>query len=162
MGEELDLKDLVTQALQELYNSFNGKIFNKISSVSEHPLLRETFYQVDNPVEEKVNCEQIFASYIREFFNQTNKQYFLFLVKFVSLFRECINHYRHSSDPNFEFTQINSADGVPDLCNEFITEFMENNDNFGLDTTEVIEIIQHFCNWLYENKFTTSRLTLLS
>lgn len=91
----------------------------------------------------------------------TNREYFSFLLKFVTLFRECINHFRPSTDST-EFTQTHTADGVPDLCNEFITEFMENNDSFGLDTTEVIEIIQHFCNWLYENKHTTSRLTLLS
>jgi hypothetical protein len=88
----------------------------------------------------------------------------MFLTKFVILFRECINIFRQNTDANstLEFTQNNSSDTVPDLCNEFITDFMENNDNFGLDTTELIEIIQHFCNWLYENKYTTSRLTLLS
>ncbi len=85
----------------------------------------------------------------------------MFLVKFVSLFRECINNIKKRED-GAEASQYESADGVPDLCNEFITEFMETNDNFSLETTELIEIIQHFCNWLYDSKYTTSRLTLLS
>jgi hypothetical protein len=146
--------------------NYSGKIFTKYPLPEEHPFLVEIVNQfhLTNPeVYQKTTCDQIFASYINEFFKQSNKNYFLFLTKFVILFRECINIFRQNQqDPNLEFTQSNSADTVPDLCNEFITDFMENNDNFGLDTTEVIEIIQHFCNWLYENKFTTSRLTLLS
>ena len=139
----------------------------KYSLPEEHPFLVEIvnqFHLSSPEVYQKTTCDQIFASYINEFFKQTNKNYYMFLTKFVILFRECINIFRQNTDANstLEFTQNNSSDTVPDLCNEFITDFMENNDNFGLDTTELIEIIQHFCNWLYENKYTTSRLTLLS
>lgn len=82
------------------------------------------------------------------------------------MFRECINQIRKGdkseSDPTYiPFTQINNAEHVPDSCNEFITEFMDPNDYFGLETNELIEAIQHFCYWLYVNQHTTSRLTLL-
>jgi hypothetical protein len=160
--ENFDLIETCRYAFHDLNNNFKEKLFSKIANAEEHPFLIEIETQstksVDTP---KISCDQIFASYVIENFHLTNRDYFAFVVRFVTLFRECINQFRHGSDPNVEYTLDNGADTVPDLCNEFITEFMENNDNFGLDTTEVIEIIQQFCNWLYESKFTTSRLTLL-
>ena len=105
-------------------------------------------------------CDEIFSCYLIEFHSICDRHYFNLLTKFVCLFRECINQYRKNQEN--EFTTKECADTVPDLCNEFITEFMETNDNFKLDQNEIIEIIQHFCYWLYENKFTTSRLTLLA
>jgi hypothetical protein len=145
-------------------DNFKGKIFSNYNSIDDLPFYKELELQYnskDYPYE-KNNCDKIFASYIIEYFPVTNRRYFIFLHKFVTLFRECINNFKGCDDSQSEFTQSNSADGVPDLCNEFITDFMENNDNFRLETTEVIELIQHFCNWLYDNKYTTSRLTLLS
>jgi hypothetical protein len=86
----------------------------------------------------------------------------------VILFRECINNLKKNDVEPFkqdggkvEFTQIYNAENAPDTCNEFIGEFMEPNDYFGLDTGELIEVIQHMCFWLYVNNYTTSRLTLL-
>jgi hypothetical protein len=108
------------------------------------------------------HADEIFAKYIIEAYPQCNKDYFLFLVKFIVLFRECINKVKGVDDISSEFTSFNKADCTPDLCNDFMTDFMEKNDYYGLDVNELIEIIQHFCNWLYENKHTTSRLTLLS
>jgi hypothetical protein len=46
-----------------------------------------------------------------------------------------------------------------------VTDFMENGEYFGItsdrEKLELIEIIQHFCYWCYERKFTSSRLTIL-
>jgi hypothetical protein len=118
---------------------------------------------------QEISSDQVFASYLKDVSTKTNKDYFNFIFKFVLLFRECINFVRKvpnqldSNDVNIvkEFTQINNAENVPDTCNEFISEFMEPHDYFGLDTGELIEIIQHLCFWLYVHNFTTSRLTLL-
>ena len=166
-GDVMDIGTLLRVVFSELGGSYKGKLFNKYTNLEEHPFLYEVEAQsrLEQPeVYHKQFCDQIFAAYINEFFKLTNRSYFVFLSKFVVLFRECINIFRHNTETSstMEFTQSNTSDTVPDLCNEFITDFMENNDNFGLDTTEVIELIQHFCNWLYENKYTTSRLTLLS
>ena len=107
------------------------------------------------------NIDEIFSKYLEETYIDSNKDYFEFIVKFVILFRECIN--KHNDDnTGEEYSPRNNADNVPDMCNEFITDFMEGFDYFGLDTMELIEIIQHLCNWLYENKFTTSKLSLVS
>jgi hypothetical protein len=93
---------------------------------------------------------------------KTNKSYFDYIFKFVLLFRECFNKLKSSevNTPN-EYTQMFGAESVPDICNEFIVEFMEPEEFYGLDTNELIEVIQHLCHWLYGNGYTTSRLTLL-
>lgn len=62
-----------------------------------------------------------------------------------------------------EFSATNSGETLPDLCNEFYTEFMEGNNFFGFDDeekSEIIEIIQHFCIWLFKNEYTKSKLSL--
>ena len=64
-----------------------------------------------------------------------------------------------------DYTECYTSDQVPDLCNQFITDFMEVSNYFGLDSddckNEFIEIIQHFCFWLFDNGYTSSRLTLI-
>ncbi len=56
-------------------------------------------------------------------------------------------------------------EGLPDLCNEFYGEFMEPNNFFGIyesEKNEIVEIIQHFCIWLFKNEYTKSKLSLAS
>jgi len=59
-----------------------------------------------------------------------------------------------------------TLNGLPDLCNEFYGEFMDQNNFFGIDEqderNEIIEIIQHFCIWLFKNEYTKSKLSLAS
>ena len=116
-----------------------------------------------NNINEIKSIDEIFSKYLVEVVKDCNKEYFEFITKFVILFRECINKIRCDiNDIHSEYSAKNNADSVPDSCNEFITEFMESNDYFGLDTMELIDIIQHLCNWMYENKYTTSKLTLVN
>jgi hypothetical protein len=153
--------DLISDAFKHLYN-YRGKIFHNVNSIQDHKLYRKIEEISRNTEKELTNADEIFAKYIVDAYPVCNKEYFLFLVKFAVLFRECINKVKTLDDMDEEFTTINKAETVPDMCNDFITDFMENNDYFGLEISELIEIIQHFCFWLYENKQTTSRLTLLS
>lgn len=89
--------------------------------------------------------------------------------------RECLNISRQkeidSSNGNGstswrEYTSFVNPETVPEICNEFVTEFLENNDYFGIpsdyERNEIIELIQHFCLWLYQNGYTQSRLSLVS
>ena len=153
-----------------MFASYKEKLFATVESKDEHnffkTLIKRNLMNYDavsdavDP-ENKKCADEIFAEYVVCFFHQTNRNYFIFLSKFVILFRECLNSLktRHGEK---EYSQVHGADSAPDLCNEFITDFMESNDNFNIDANEVIEIIQHFCFWLYDSRHTTSRLTLLS
>jgi hypothetical protein len=152
---------LLVDAFNHLFTKYKDVLFRTQSEYTEHNLfttIKEKIRGTTTAGEVKT-ADEAFAKYILDAFPQTNREYFLFTTKFSILFRECINKFKPCDQG--DYTMYNTAESVPDLCNEFITEFMEQYDYFGMDTNELIEIIQHFCHWLYENKFTTSRLTLL-
>ena len=155
-----------------MYFNYKDKIFHKNPEFENHNLYKNykkllealNLNSEENIEENLVTCtvmDEIFAKYLVDINKDCNKEYYEFITKFVILFRECINKIK-DENPLEEYSTKNNADTVPDSCNEFITDFMEGFDYFGLDTMELIEIIQHFCNWLYENKFTTSKLSLVS
>ena len=125
------------------------------------------------------SCDNIFVEYLEFISGMCNKEYFVFAFKFLVLFRECINKYKNVElvnrkcilneeipDNVTEYTQKFNADQVPDLCNEFISDFMENANYFGLNSNEerneFVQIIQHLCYWLFKRSFTSSKLTLIS
>jgi hypothetical protein len=60
------------------------------------------------------------------------------------------------------YTEMFSAENIPDVCNDFFLDFMEPNNYFGLNVNELIELIQHFCFWLFNKKYTQSNLTLIN
>ena len=57
---------------------------------------------------------------------------------------------------------IYDGEQIPEICNEFLTEFLTSANFFGMNTPEYKNefrtIIQHFCFWLYENNFTSAKL----
>lgn len=111
-------------------------------------------------------CDDIICHYLDSFKNECNEIYFLFVVKFVLLFRECFNLSERNKKEayfNVEYTSKESAELFPEQCNDFFSVFMENNEFFGFDEdekTELIDIIQHFCFWLFSHKYTQSKLSL--
>ncbi len=123
-------------------------------------------------------CDEIFYEYLKSITKYANQKYFSFVLKFIIIFRECINTYKNIELENSilvlkekisteikEFTQYYDAEQAPELCNEFISEYLQSCDYFGFEKNEIpeiIDIIQHFCYWMYENNYTSSRLSLLN
>jgi len=144
---EFDLIKTSKEHFENIYTKYKDKLFKDVTSLEE-------FSFINCP--ENEFCDSAFWKYVEFCYEKTNKEYFEFIFKFVILFRECINQKRVEG-----YTKVNNAEIVPDMCNEFVSEFMEAYDYFGLDVTELIEVIQHCCHWLWENHFTSSRLTLV-
>ena len=93
-------------------------------------------------------------------------EYFAELVEFVTLFREHANII--NIDQNYldgkEYTETNKAEDVPNWSNEFITDFLDpdsKNEDFGFSKEESIDLTQNLCFWMYDNNFTTSKLSLI-
>ena len=114
------------------------------------------------------NLDQLFFNYLKEFSKKVNDDYLWFMIKFIVLFRECINlknkgliRPENKTNNRELFTQIYNAETVPEICNYFFLDFLLPYDNFGLNKDELIELVQHFCYWLYINQYTQSHLTLL-
>lgn len=150
--KEFDLISAATQNFDNIYNNYKDKLFKKMNNSSGYPLINHP-----QPEGTHTSVDYAFWKYIEFCKEKTNREYFDFIFKFIVLFRECLNQKKGDN-----FTINNNSESVPEMCNDFVADFMESNDNFGLDIHEVIEIIQHCCNWLWENHYTSSRLTLVN
>lgn len=171
-NENFQLSNVIMEKVfLEFILPFKEKFQNQYNTLDDHPLLRKIkchLYPNGNGITKDGprNCDDIKYEYLKDVIQKTNETYFVFIFKFVVLFRECINKFKKTEDnPEQEYCETHGAESAPDLCNEFIIEFMEVNNYFGINSdenkNEFIEIIQHFCLWLYENGHTSSRLTLL-
>ena len=85
------------------------------------------------------------------------------LIQFVTLFREYLN-IRYKNEDEKEFTAVTNAENVPDTSNEFINEFLDpdNGNDFDYPKEEIIDLTMNLCQWMYDNNFTCSKLTLLT
>ena len=190
MNEKTISMEIIKSNLSDIFRQCQNQLFTKYENVEKYPL-----YQLilENWDKDKPNIEQecffddnqqsnngylkkikspcvdgLCYLYLREFSKKTNKDYFWFIIKFVVLFRECINQKKNNfvrkevmTDNKKEYSQIYNAEAIPEMCNDFYIEFMEPHEFFGLNQNELIELIQHFCYWLYSNQYTQSHLTLL-
>lgn len=178
--------DIVKDNMINIFRQCKNDIFSNINTVNDYSFYQLIINNWDNdnyeyPTEcfsdsnktetNKYNSpplDHIFFLYLKEFSIKTNKNYFWFLNKFIVLFRECINNIKklevkeeYKTDKEKEYSQLYSAEGIPESCNEFFLDYMQPNEYYGLNEQELIELAQHFCFWLYCNKYTHSYLTLL-
>ena len=123
----------------------------------------------DNFSQQKLKTmDECFMAYLDYSIKLANTEYYQFICKFVLLFREFINTFKKGNNNTtansnlVPFTINNTSDCVPEYCNDFMIDYIEANDNFGLDFDELIDLVQHYCCWLYENGLTMSIISLIS
>ena len=173
-----DISDCIDVVFNELYSEEYRrrnelrKMKNYLN-VEEHPFLNKFKLDIHdtnkNVVNEKEKADIVLIDYLNKMSMFCNKDYFIKLIKFVTLFREHVNIY-HSDNNNAEFgkveyTAVKDAEDVPDCSNEFITDFLlpdENDNDFGFSKDEAIDLTQNVCYWMYENNFTCSKLSLIN
>ena len=126
----------------------------------------------------KKKCDEVFAEYLDSVAKETNKECYLNVLKFVFLYRECLNHYGEklskgkegmispgeqnlrNDEGKEEYCIMNNAEQAPEVSNEFVTIYLEEvKTNFG--TMDPIELTQNFCGWLFGNGYTCSKLSLI-
>ena len=174
-GPANDVQSVAEEVFKNLFkSSHSSKLFSRPKKYMENPVLSGlvNLNKGKNPFGNKIksekNCDEVFAEYLNTFKDKTNKKYYSLLVKFIILFRECYDISANKEKKDSEKCAITNKltpEGLPDLCNEFYGEFMEPNDFFGLndeEKVEIVEIIQHFCIWLFKNDYTKSKLSLAS
>lgn len=116
-----------------------------------------------------LNCEQIFTLYLREFSYITNEMFYRKLLIFIILFRECLNIYGWTKRAEYEvkeyygqydyerrlkekldnlnqfravceFTLVNNAEFAPEIANEFVTVFYDENTSAHMTRPEAIDL----------------------
>ena len=187
-NDKLLSTEQIKENLNKIFNQYKLDIFSNIDRIENYPFyklmidiwdkesidLNMESYKDNFCNNEKIenykkynspSLDYILILYLKEFCNQINKDYFLFMSKFVIFFREWINKFKkdiikeeYKTENKYEYSQIFSAESVPDYCNDFFIEFMEPKEFFGLNNNEFLEIAQHFCFWLYLKKYSPNYL----
>jgi len=162
-------------------NLNNYSFFNKILLYNNNNI-----NNINNNINNNKTCDIIFIEYLFYIKNFYNEKFFKLILKIIILFRECINKYKNieienknflfnnnninyiNNNNKIEFTEIYDGEQIPEICNEFLTEFLPNYDeyfginNFNNQNNEnyhkIKMLIQNFCYWLYNNNYTSSKL----
>ena len=159
------MEKVVNVVFEDLYKKHSDNFSKKINEAKENPILK---YLIDKKTNLDLKiCDDIICSYLDSVAVLTNENYFIFVTKFIILFRECVN-VNQSKDEKYnekEYSTCENAEIFPEQCNEFFSNFLEKYQFFDFsddDKAELIEIIQHFCYWLFLNNYTKSKLSLAS
>lgn len=120
-----------------------------------------------------ISIDECMVEYLCFVSNNSNLEYFHFSILFIVLFREFLNSFSPfcnqklyiSKLNNSEYTADNNitAQDIPKYCDSFISDFLEPKDYYSIyEPDEIVQIIQHFCYWLFENGYTKFRVTLVN
>jgi len=151
-----------------VYDEIKEFLDKKYEKIEDHPIFNYVLNNITNTEYNFVDtiADNIICKYLNVFYKETNENYFKFMIKFLILFRECINEKeKNPNDNNIEFTTYSNTENFPEKCNYFFTDYLESKNYCKFtenEKDELIEIIQHFCFWLYQNNYTKSKLTLAS
>jgi hypothetical protein len=123
-------------------------------------------------------CDEIFAEYLDLIAKDTNKKCYANVLKFVFLYRECMNQFgertirtKSNGESNVQEMKVeegkenycltNDAEQVPEASNEFVTNYLENAKT-SFDGMDPIDLTQNFCGWLFNGGYTCSKLSLMN
>lgn len=162
--DSYDIEHELSVSFQALQNDFNDVLFK---SLEEEDILDYPLSKLNKDEEEDtalpITFDQAIIKYLRYAGTKSSKSFFQSICKFSIIFREYINQSKLKLDGlKHPFSKYNTSEFIPESCNDFIVEFLEENSFFNLEINEVVEEIQHFCTWLFENGFTNSMLSLVS
>lgn len=176
-GDKFGETQDVEKCLKEVFDEFiSDPIFFKLtektkncSDYSQHTFFNCIMENIANPPTldgETSKCDEVFAEYLVKVSKIVNENFFLKVLKFVFLFRECLNDmYKDKTKELSEdyYSETRNAEDAPDISNDFVTDYLDTeNDRYGFSKEDAIDLTQNFCQWLYDNNFTCSKLSLIN
>jgi hypothetical protein len=137
--------------------------YKKIENYSFYNRMCE-FFESPQLIDDSAPCDEVFYFYLYKVSKLVNEHYFIVVLKFITLFREFVNiTYKNKGSANIEFTEEHNPEDVPDISNEFIIDFLGTEELlFGYSREEGIELTQNLCMWLYDNNYTSSKVSLIN
>ena len=138
-----------------------------------------------------MSCDEAMTAFLRDISSKVNLEFYKTVLMFTLLYRDCMNQYgwqklaeaecrelkmplddKHISKrvmlkqeliEKIEFCSINNAEVVPEVCNEFVTMYMEARKArpSNIDRTELIDLTRHMCHWMFVNGHTCSKLSII-
>ena len=179
-GETIEFKSVIFNAFNFLYNIKDDleksernkkRKMKEYNNIYEHPLFNKflnDLHKKDEKIDDNENkiTDDVFIDYLNKVSSYCNPVFYEKILIFVGLFREYVNQvYSNKVEKGLEFTAQEKAEDVPDTSNEFILDFIdpdENDNDFGFNKDECIDLIQNLCHWMYENNFTCSKLSMIN
>ena len=169
IGETKNLNECIEIVFKEVFqnNDKNFDKFKKYKFIKDHNLFNKIVEMNCNPRNldgENSMCDEIFAEYVLKVSKACNKEFFMKVLKFVTIFRECLNIINKGKNISGEdYSEANNAEDAPDISNDFVTDFIEKDqDLFDFSKDDAIDMTQNFCQWLYDNNYTCSKLSLIN
>merc|ERR1712228_6331 len=136
------------------------------------------YYNLTEEEKLKMLVDEIFAFYLYDVSKKVNDGFYKTVLAFVIFFRECLNEIgwrkRKENDTELKpeefdelekkpFCDANSAEHAPEICNEFVTVYMEKHKGkIEIIKCEQIDLTINLCHWLFEKQFTCSKLTMIT
>ena len=186
--ENVDLSD-IKGVFNDMFIRYRNDLFEEVENIEKNTfynLFKENWEKdnktISNNLEKEsyssmLNCtpainivnkppiDCIFFQYIKYISNIIEKDYVVFIIKFIIIFRQYLNKEKqglinseHINEKKKEYTQIYDASVIPDFFNDFLMDFMENRNYFNLDKDELVKIIEYFCFWLFSEGYTDSHI----
>ena len=186
--ENVDLSD-IKGVFYDMFIRYRNDLFEEVENIEKNTfynLFKENWEKdnktISNNLEKEsyssmLNCSPainivnkppidcIFFQYIKYISNIIEKDYVVFIIKFIIIFRQYLNKEKqglinseHINEKKKEYTQIYDASVIPDFFNDFLMDFMENRNYFNLDKDELVKIIEYFCFWLFSEGYTDSHI----
>lgn len=173
LGETQNVERSIEQVYNDIFSeNSNFKLNEKtktFKTYQSHPFFKLILDYLSTPPYldgETSKCDEIFADYLVKVSKLTNDTTFVKVLKFVFLFRECLNDLykdKVKDNPDAHFSEITNAEDAPDISNDFVTDYLETeNEKYGFSKEDAIDLTQNFCQWLYDNNFTCSKLSLIN
>ena len=154
-GETKDICKIFCQ----IFDEFKETLLKNYNSAKNYPLWN--CLQDEAIIRDKKNCDDIFAEYLRQVANYTNSEYFATVMKFVVLYRECINKYGwikfKAQEKTLEYSIENDAEYIPELANELVLSYLSEYD-CTFPVMERINLTINFCEWLILNGYTCIKI----
>ena len=181
---------LVEEYFIEIYKQCKNTLFKKDEILEDVPFFEVITKNWENPIYEIVPSSETYPLidkkkditidralfiYLKCSSKLINKYYFWFLLKLVIIIRQSINISKNQKNNNSnndsenpepnsnskkQYTEENNCYEFPKLLNVFYTKFFEPNTFFGLNQDESFKVIQHLCDWLYNNQLTYIKTSL--
>ena len=60
-----------------------------------------------------------------------------------------------------DYSTINSAEHAPEICNELVTIFIQDRRCLTIEKGQMIDLTRNLCHWMFQEGFTTSKVTLI-
>ena len=111
---------------------------------------------VSNPEKQSVEspvCDEAFGLYLLDVAGKVSQTGYSLVGLFVEKLRACLN----DQNSNPLYTHSTTSTHLPDCANHFITEYLTGED---LSREDAIELMMHFCRWLFVKQYSHLKLSL--